>query len=101
MATWDTGRVRSSVWWSAVIPVRVILTELILAVGLALLAANVLAWVRLRREDNWPPRRSSRATRPGANAAVPSRARILTGIVAGLFVTLVALATFVTRSYSL
>ncbi len=83
------------------IPFPVILTELTFALGLALFGANALAWLRLRREQNWPPRRASRALRAGATATLPSRGRILAGMVIGLVVTLWAAATFVTLGYSL
>ena len=83
------------------IPFPVILTELILAAGLALLGANAVAWFRLHRDHKVAPSSSPGGARPGATAAVPSRGRILAGMAVGLLVTLVAVATFVTRGYSL
>jgi hypothetical protein len=91
-----------------VIPLPVILCEFIVAFGLALLAANVAAYVRLRREDNWPPTRpagtpvpTSRSSRAAAlRGPLPSRRRITTGAVIGLVMALWAVATFVSEGYS-
>lgn len=75
------------------IPVPVILVEFMVAFGLALLAANALAFVRLRRDGNWPPSRSG-------DAASPSATRIVGGFVAGLVVTLWGLATWFANDYT-
>jgi hypothetical protein len=85
-----------------VIPLPIILVEFLLAFGAALLVAQAVAIVRLRREDNWPPTRPAGTTsgpagpaaaRPGGG--VPSRSRILTQLVIGLAVSLWALSTLV------
>lgn len=74
------------------IPVPVILVEFLVAFGVALAGANALAFVRLRRDGNWPPART--ADGPG-----PSAARIVIGFAVGLVVTLWALATWFTNGY--
>ena len=87
------------------IPLNVILIEFLLAFGAALFLANAAAIVRLRREQNWPPDRPAGVpadaepmTRTAAREQrVPSRARILTGVVIGLGVALWALATLAQR----
>ena len=75
------------------VPLPVILCEFLIAFGLALLGANAMAMVRLRREGNWPPEAVH-------GQPAPSRTRILVGITVGLLVTLWALATFVSNDYS-
>ena len=75
------------------IPLPVILVEFMIAFGLALSGANTLALVRLRRDGNWPPARTSGT--PG-----PSARRIVAGIAIGLVVTLWALATWVGSGFS-
>lgn len=70
------------------IPLPVILVEFLVAFGLALFGANALAFVRLRRDGNWPPARDARS------GPAPSATRIVTGVVVGLVVTLWALATW-------
>lgn len=75
------------------IPVPVILVEFMVAFGVALIVANGLAFVRLRRDGNWPPART--ATGPS-----PSAARIVGGFVVGLVVTLWALATWFVNDYT-
>lgn len=75
------------------IPVPVILVEFLVAFGVALLGANALAFVRLRREGNWPPAHSG-------DAASPSAGRIVVGFVVGLVVTLWALATWFANDYT-
>jgi hypothetical protein len=89
-----------------VIPLNVILIEFLLAFGAALFLANAVAIVRLRREQNWPPDRpagvpadtAAQLTRAAAREQrVPSRARILAGLVIGLGVALWALATLAQR----
>ncbi|HEX8002391.1 MAG TPA: hypothetical protein VF519_06815 [Mycobacteriales bacterium] len=74
------------------IPVPVILVEFLVAFGVALLGANALAFVRLRRDGNWPPART-------AAGPSPSAARIVGGFVVGLVVTLWALATWFMNDY--
>ncbi|HVF19916.1 MAG TPA: hypothetical protein VNA14_06710 [Mycobacteriales bacterium] len=76
------------------IPLPVILVEFLVAFGLALLLANSMAMLKLRREGNWPPE-------PVGGERAPSRGRILTGMTVGLLVTLWAVATFVSKGYSL
>ena len=76
------------------IPLPVILVEFLVAFGLALFGANAVALVRLRRDCNWPP---ARETAPGT--PVPSAARIVTGIVVGLVVSLWAVATWIAHSF--
>ena len=71
----------------------VILVEFLVAFGVALVAANTLAFVRLRREGNWPPARV-------ADAPSPSAVRIVAGFVVGLVVTLWALATWFANDYT-
>lgn len=73
------------------IPVPVILVEFMVAFGLALLGANALAYVRLRRDGNWPPARTAGPS--------PSATRVVVGFVVGLVVTLWALATWFTQGY--
>lgn len=75
-----------------VVPLPVILVEFLVAFGLALFGANSMAFVRLRREGNWPPE---------GPPPQPSRTRILVGMAVGLLVTLWAVATFVSEGYSL
>lgn len=90
------------------VPLPVILCEFIVAFGLALLAANAAAYVRLRRDDNWPPTRpagapvpTSRSARAAAlRGALPSRRRIMSGMVIGLVMALWGVATFVNEGYS-
>jgi hypothetical protein len=92
-----------------VIPLPVILVEFLVAFGAALFLANAAAFVRLRRDGNWPPSRpmgapaTGRAARRAAAAGVgvPSRVRILVGMAVGLMVTLWAVATFVVKHYHL
>lgn len=88
------------------IPLPVILVEFLLAFGAALLLANAVAVVRLKREDNWPPYRPAGVTDTEARELsrvashqrpLPSRNRIVIGIVIGLGVSLWALATLVKR----
>ncbi|HEV2889420.1 MAG TPA: hypothetical protein VGX28_03515 [Frankiaceae bacterium] len=74
------------------IPVPVILVEFMVAFGLALIVANALAFVRLRRDGNWPPARA-------AAGPSPSATRIVGGFVVGLVVTLWALATWFMNDY--
>ena len=74
------------------IPLPVILVEFMAAFGLALIGANALAFVRLRRDGNWPPARN-------ATAPSPSAARIVGLFVVGLVVTLWALATWFAHDY--
>jgi multisubunit Na+/H+ antiporter MnhC subunit len=76
-----------------VIPLPVILVEFLIAFGLALFGANALAFLRLRRDGNWPP------TPARAGEPAPSAARILTGIVVGFVVTLWAAATWIAHSF--
>jgi hypothetical protein len=76
-----------------VIPVPVILVEFVVAFGVALLGANALAFVRLRRDGNWPPAKAP------ADGPSPSAARVVGGFVVGLVVTLWALATWFTQGY--
>ncbi|HVE62486.1 MAG TPA: hypothetical protein VNB94_01605 [Mycobacteriales bacterium] len=89
------------------VPVPVILCEFLVAFGLALFGANAVAFAKLRRAGNWPPDRPATVTpAPRGRKAVsdtplPSRTRILAGIVVGLLVTLWAIATFVSEGYSL
>lgn len=78
------------------VPLPVILTMFVVAFGLALLFGNGLAYVRLRRDDNWPPTRPVLPDQP-----VPSRGRILAGLGIGLVMALWGLATFVSKGYSL
>lgn len=73
------------------IPVPVILTEFLIAFGVALAGANVLALVRLRREGSSPPARAAGSS--------PSMPRIVALIVVGLVVTLWALATWFANDY--
>jgi hypothetical protein len=89
-----------------VIPLDVILLEFLLAFGAALFLANAVAIVRLRREQNWPPERPAGLPADGAaeltrSAAreqkVPSRPRILAGLVIGLGVSLWAFATLIDK----
>ena len=75
------------------IPLPVILVEFMVAFGVALLGANAMAFVRLRREGNWPPART--ATGPS-----PSAMRIVGLFVVGLVVTLWGLATWFAHDYS-
>lgn len=74
------------------IPVPVILVEFLVAFGLALIGANGLAFVRLRRDRNWPPART-------ADGPSPSAVRIVAGFVVGIVVTLWALATWFANDY--
>lgn len=74
------------------IPVPVILVEFLGAFGLALILANALAFVRLRRDRNWPPART-------AEGPSPSAGRIVGLFVVGLVVTLWAVATWLTNDY--
>lgn len=74
------------------IPLPVILVEFLVAFGLALFGANAVALVRLRRDGNWPPAREA--------GPAPSAARIVTGIVVGLVVTLWALGTWFAHNFS-
>jgi hypothetical protein len=91
-----------------VIPLPVILVEFVVALGLALFLANTVAYVRLRREDNWPPSRPPctpvptrrREQAAAARAQVPSRTRILSGITIGFVMAVWGVATFVTEGYS-
>ena len=76
------------------IPLPVILCEFMVAFGLALFGANSMAFVKLRREGNWPPE-------PVGGEPAPSRGRILIGMAVGLLVALWAVATFVSNDYSL
>ena len=71
------------------IPLPVILVEFLVAFGVALCGANVLAYVRLRREG--PPAGAARA---------PSTGRIVAGIVVGLVVALWAVATWISSGFS-
>jgi hypothetical protein len=82
------------------IPLPIILVEFLLAFGAALFLAQVVAFVQLRRTDNWPPTRPVGALEPSAGdrSGVPSRPRILTLLVIGLGVSLWSLATLVTRA---
>jgi hypothetical protein len=89
-----------------VIPVEVILIEFLLAFGAALFLANAVAIVRLRREQNWPPERPAglpedRAGQLSRSAAreqrLPSRPRLLAGVVIGLGVSLWAIATLIDK----
>ncbi len=73
------------------IPLPVILVEFLVAFGVALAGANALALLRLRR-DGAP-------ARPDGTA--PSATRMVIGIVVGVVVTLWAVATWVTNSFSL
>jgi hypothetical protein len=77
-----------------VIPLPVILVEFLVAFGVALFGANTVALVRLRRDGNWPPTRGA-----GDAGPAPSAARIVTGIVVGLVVTLWALATWFAHGF--
>ena len=83
------------------IPLPIILVEFLLAFGGALFFANAVAIVRLRREANWPPYRPAGMPEGEARSLsrtdsrehrIPSRGRILTGLVIGLGVSLVAVA---------
>lgn len=74
------------------IPIPVILVEFMVAFGVALAGANAFAFVRLRRDGNWPPART-------ADGPAPSATRIVVGFVVGLVVTLWALATWFTNGY--
>ena len=74
------------------IPLPVILVEFLVAFGVALFGANVLALVRLRRDGNWPPVREA--------GPAPSATRIYVGIVVGLVVTLWAVATWIGSNFS-
>ena len=78
------------------IPLPVILVEFMIAFGVALFGASVLAFLRLRREGNWPP-----VAPVGGAARAPSRARIFAGTAIGLLVALWGLATWVAEGYSL
>jgi hypothetical protein len=78
-----------------VIPLPVILVEFLVAFGVALFGANALAFVRLRRDGNWPPARAG-----GPAGPAPSATRIVAGIVVGLVVTLWAVATWIAHSFS-
>ncbi|MDQ1709902.1 MAG: hypothetical protein QOG49_1287 [Frankiaceae bacterium] len=80
-----------------VIPLPVILVEFLLAFGGAMFVANVTAVVRLRRDGNWPPYRPAGLDDQSVDGLsrvaqrehrVPSRPRILTGLVIGLAVSL-------------
>ncbi len=87
------------------IPLPVILCEFLVAFGLALFGANALALVKLRRAGNWPPDQPAvgsgpRGRKAAADLPLPSRTRILVGIVVGLLVALWAIATFVSEGYS-
>ncbi len=73
------------------IPLPVILVEFLVAFGLALFGANALAFVRLRRAGNWPPRADG--------GPAPSRPRILAGLAIGLVVTLWAVASWFGNGY--
>ncbi len=75
------------------IPVPVILVEFLIAFGLALVVGHALAFVRLRRDGNWPPART-------ATAPSPSATRIVVGFVVGLVMILWGLATWVTEGYN-
>lgn len=86
------GRVRDN---GPVIPLPVILCELMVGMGAALFAGSLLAFLKLRREDNWPPARPS----SDATTAVPSRVRVLGGLAAGLVIALWGVATFVAEGY--
>lgn len=92
---------------TGVIPLPIILVEFLLAFGAALFIAQAVAFVQLRREDNWPPTRPAGRREPtGAdpasgdqsNGRLPSRPRILTLLAIGLAVSLWSLATLVTRA---
>lgn len=74
------------------IPVPVILVEFLVAFGVALLGANALAFVRLRRDGNWPPART-------ADGPAPSAVRIVAGFTVGLVVTIWALGTWFANGY--
>ncbi len=76
------------------IPLPVILVEFLVAFGLALFGANALAFVRLRRDGNWPPVRGVQDAGPA-----PSAARIVSGIVVGFVVALWAVATWIAHSF--
>jgi hypothetical protein len=76
-----------------VIPLPVILVEFLVAFGVALFGANALAFLRLRRDGNWPPARSG--------DPAPSATRIVVGIALGLVVTLWAVATWFAHRFSL
>lgn len=76
------------------IPLPVILVEFLVAFGVALFGANALALLRLRRDGNWPPTRAAAGSGPA-----PSAARIVTGLVVGLVVTLWALATWFAHGF--
>ncbi|MEO6711898.1 MAG: hypothetical protein ABIM89_00545 [Mycobacteriales bacterium] len=86
------------------VPLPVILVEFLLAFGGALFLANVVAIYRLRREQNWPPYRpagmSDEDTQGLSRSAlrdnrVPSRPRILIGLVIGFGVAMYALASLI------
>jgi hypothetical protein len=88
------------------IPLPVILVEFLLAFGGALLVANAAAILRLRREHNWPPYRptgmaeseAAELTRTASREhRIPSRSRLLTGVLIGLGVSLWSLATLLDR----
>ena len=89
---WGTPRAGRGTM-AGVIPLPVILVEFMVAFGLALLGANALALVRLRREGNWPPARTADA------GPAPSASRIVAGIVVGFVVAAWAVATFLANGY--
>lgn len=83
------------------IPLPVILVEFLLAFGAALFLANATAVFRLRREHNWPPYRpvgmaadeaQSLSRTAARERPLPSRNRILLGLVIGLSVALWSVA---------
>ena len=89
------------------IPLPVILVEFLFALGLALFGASVVAYVRLRREGNWPPARPAAPSgrrngqRAAAEPAAPSRARIYVDMLLGLVIVLWAAASWASKGYHL